>query len=194
MTQLRACNKAVDSADRGQSYVKEMGTRRFIALNKDGEPMDFIIGMEDTHILEGFMNDLVSLPLLLRKGCSVIKCTTDLIRIQLPGMQYRGMHMDFKRADDGLFYMEVIPIPANAEQANSNRVVNDSDDDSDDSSDDDDSDDDEDSDDDDDDDDDDEDYHQHDQEHYGRKYYGNSDTDDEDSGSNDGNNKPGGSK
>ena len=97
MTNLQRCNKAVDSADRGRSYVsKEMGARKFIALDKGGEPMDFIIGMEETHVPEGFMNDLVSLPLLLRKGCSVVKCTTDLIRIQLPGTQYRGKHMDFK--------------------------------------------------------------------------------------------------
>jgi hypothetical protein len=131
MTNLQGCNKAVDSADRGRLYVKEMGTRKFIALDKEGEPMDFIVCMEDTHVLEGFMNDLVRLPLLLRKGCLVIKCTTDLIRIQLPGTQYRGKHMDFKRADDGLFYMEVIPLPDTAEQANSSHVVSDDDDESD---------------------------------------------------------------
>jgi hypothetical protein len=108
-------------------------------------------------------------------------------------MQYRSKHMDFKRANDGLFYMDVILVPDNAEQANSNRVINDSDDDLDDDSDDD-SDDDLDNSDDSDDDDDDEDYHQHDQEYYGRKYYGNSDTDDEDSGSKDGSNKPGGKR
>jgi transposase InsO family protein len=151
--------------------------------------------MEDTHVLEGFMNDLMSLPLLLRKGCLVIKCTTDLIRIQLPGTQYRGKHMDFKRAEDGLFYMEVIPLLDTAEQANSSRVVGDNDDKSDEDSDDDDLDDDsDDSDDSDDDDDDDEGYHQHNQEYYGRQYHGNSDTDDEDSGSKDDSNKPGGKR
>jgi hypothetical protein len=159
MTGLCGCNKAVDSADQG---------------------------MEDTHVLEGFMNDLMSLPLLLRKGCSVIKCTTDLIHIQLPGTQYRGKHMDFKRADDGLFYMEVIPLPDTAEQANSNHVVDDND--SDDS---DDSDDSNDDDSDDSDDDDDDDHYEPDQEYYGRQYHGNSDMEDEDSGSKDGSNKPG---
>jgi hypothetical protein len=158
MTNLRGCNKAVNSVDQGQSYVKEMGRRKFITLDKDGEPMDFIIGMEDTHVLEGFMNNLVSLPLFLRKGCSVVKCATDLIRIQLPGTQYHGKHMDFKRADDGLFYMELIPVPDIAEQANSNCIVNDDTDDSDDSDDLDDS---------DDSDDDDDHYHEHDQEYYG---------------------------
>jgi hypothetical protein len=119
--------------------------------------------------------------------CSVIKCTTDLIRIQLPGTQYHGKHMDFKRADDGLFYMEVIPVPDTAEQANSNRVIDNSDDDSDndlnDSDDSDDSD--------DDDDDHDHDHYEHDQEYYGQKYYCNSDTEDEDDGPKDGSNKPG---
>ena len=73
MTNLQWCNKAVDSADRSRSYVNELGTRKFIALDKDEDPMDFIISMENTHVLEGFMNDLVSLPLLLRKGCLVAK-------------------------------------------------------------------------------------------------------------------------
>ena len=133
------------------------------------------------------MHDLVSLSLLLRKGCSVIKCTTDLIRIQLPGTQYCGYHMDFKQAEDGLFYMEVIPLPTNAEQVNSNRVVNDNDDDSDDDSDGDS----DDSDESDNSNDDDDDHYEHDQAYYGQKYYGNSDTEDKDDGPKDGSNKPG---
>ena len=66
--------------------------------------------------------------------------------------------------------MEVIPLPSDAEQFNSNRVVvDDDDDDSDDSNDSDGS-----------NDSDDDDHHEHDQEYYGRKDYGNSDTEDED--------------
>ena len=72
----------------------------------------------------------------------VVKCMTDLIHIQLPETQNHGKHMGFKRAEDGLFYMEVILLPDDAEQVNSNRVVEDDtyDDDQDDSDDSDDSD------------------------------------------------------
>jgi hypothetical protein len=85
------------------------------------------VGMEDTHVLEGFMHDLISLPLLLKKGCEVVECTSDLIRIRLPSKMYD--FMDFKRATDDLFYMDVIPLEANAtvEQVN-NTVVSDDDD------------------------------------------------------------------
>ena len=113
----------------------------------------------------------------------MVKCTTDLIWIQLPGTQYCGKHTDFKRADNGLFYMEVIPVPDNAEQANNNRIVNDDDDDSEDTDYSDDSDDSDNS----DDSDDDDDHYEHDQEYYGRQYYGNRHTEDKDDGSN----KPG---
>ena len=127
MTNLVPCNKAVDAADKGRSYVREMGTRKFQPINKHGEPENVIIGMEETHILEGFMNDLVSLPLLLRKGCSVRECTADLISIQLPNTPHFHKCMEFHRAEDGLFYMDILPLEV--EQANSNQVADSSTDD-----------------------------------------------------------------
>ena len=77
--------------------------------------------MSDTHLMEGFLHDLVSLPVLLKKGCEVSCCTKDLIRVELPG-ECNGS-MEFRRAEDDLFYMEVTPVEP--DQVNSNNVVSD---------------------------------------------------------------------
>jgi hypothetical protein len=81
--------------------------------------------MEDMHVLEGFMHDLISLPKLLKKGCEVVKCTSELIRIHLPFQKYD--YMDFKHAEDGLFYLDAIPLDfyESVEQANSNIMPDD---------------------------------------------------------------------
>jgi hypothetical protein len=48
------------------------------------------------------MHDLISLSMLLKKGCEVMECTSKLICIHLPFQKYD--YMDFKHADDGLLY------------------------------------------------------------------------------------------
>jgi hypothetical protein len=131
ITNLQPCNKAVNAANKGRSYVKEVGTRRF---HMAGKSKSLVVSMEDTHVLlEGFMHDLISLPMLLKKGCEVVKCTNELIHIRLPFhiclpfQKYN--YMKFKRAEDGLFYLDAIPLDLHesVEQANSN-VVPDNDD------------------------------------------------------------------
>jgi hypothetical protein len=98
MCDISSCNKAVDSANKGRSWVKEDGTWKFRMVDDDS---DLHICTADTHILEGFMNSRVSLPVLLKKGCKAVRCNQDLIRIRLP----RKGHMDFVLVDDDLFYI-----------------------------------------------------------------------------------------
>jgi hypothetical protein len=66
MTDLQPCNKAVNAANKGRSYVKEVGIWKF---RMAGKSRSLIVSMEDTHsILEGFMHYLISLPKLLKKN------------------------------------------------------------------------------------------------------------------------------
>jgi hypothetical protein len=117
MTDLQPCNKAVNAANKGRSYMKEVGTQKF---RMAGKSRLLIVSMEEMHVLEGFMHDLISLPMLLKKGCEVVECTSELIRIRLPFQKYD--YMDFKRAEDGVFYLDAIPLDFHepVEQANSN--------------------------------------------------------------------------
>jgi hypothetical protein len=93
MTNLKSCNKAVDVANKSQSYAREVGTQKFCMADQD---QNLIVAMEDMHVLKGFMHDLVSLPLLLCKGCVVDVCNQDFICIKnLPNAR-TGDCMEFR--------------------------------------------------------------------------------------------------
>jgi hypothetical protein len=65
--------------------------------------------------------------MLLKKGCEVVLCTSNL-HIHLPFQKYD--YTDFKQAEDGLFYMDLMPLDLEdepAEQANSNVVLDEDD-------------------------------------------------------------------
>ena len=111
MHDMKKCNKAVESANKETTYAEEMGTRKFRACKqRSGQPP--IVCMSETHLMEGFLNDIVSLPMLLKKGCTVQRCDQDIVMIALPKDKHGYPHgyMEFVRGDDDLFYMEVEPV------------------------------------------------------------------------------------
>ena len=83
---MKKCNKAVESANKETTYAMEVGTRKF----RGAEPRanennrNPIVCLSETHLMEGFLNDIVSLPVLLKKGCRVHVCDQDRILIALP--------------------------------------------------------------------------------------------------------------
>jgi hypothetical protein len=50
MTDLQPCDKAVNAANKGRSYVNEVGTQKFCMA---GKSRLLVICMEDTHVSEG---------------------------------------------------------------------------------------------------------------------------------------------
>ena len=119
MHDLKTCRKSVDSACKGRSIANEQGVRKFKTSD------DTVVSMSETYVLENFLNDIVSLPKLLEKGCSVDHCDSEKIVVGLPDSDQK---MVFEKGDDGLFYMEVELVDDAAQVAEVAEVSDDDDD------------------------------------------------------------------
>jgi len=105
---VESCNKPVDSANKGRTYMTEMGNWKILA--DGGTP----ISLSGTYIMEDFMSDIISLPKLLEKGCKVTHIDRKRIVVSLPTSTET---LTFHCEEDGLFYMELKLIESN-EQVN----------------------------------------------------------------------------
>ena len=104
---ITACHKKVHAADKGKSLSTECGTRKFSCKyyrEDDKDCGNVTISLGETHYLPGFLHDIISLPKLLERGCTVIETTRRYISIQLPGRTHQVLK--FEKDHDGLFYLK----------------------------------------------------------------------------------------
>ena len=115
MHQVESCHKAVESANGERTYAKKKGILKF-TIN-DGKVG---MGISDTHLLKGFLNDILSMSKLIENGCQLICCDTEKIVLKLPNTDQTMTFL--KNGDDGLYYLEVELINP-VEQVNNNAAV-----------------------------------------------------------------------
>jgi len=111
---IKACNKPVDSANKGRTFAKETGDWKFHA---DGGA---VVSLSNTYVMEDFLSDIVSLPKLLKKGCEVSHVDRSKIIISLPRLDET---ITFHREEDGLFYAELKLVEDREQVYNNNAAI-----------------------------------------------------------------------